>query len=81
MANDGSHVARCPPFRVDCWISQCLPDLRRRMVDEVRNSNHAWLNHCYSASKGFIKGFHPFTPVMLEWLEPLVHFNQSRGSM
>ncbi len=78
MADDGSNIARGPPFRMNLWIGECLPDLRRRMIDELRQSNRAWLNHGFLLQfKSAIQGLQPFSPVMLEWLQPLVHRKQA----
>ena len=48
MADDGPYIACGPPFRMDAWIGgDYLPDLRRWMIDELRQSNYAWLNHYF----------------------------------
>ena len=47
------------------------------MIDELRQSNRAWFNHLFFLVKSAIKGLHPFSPVVLERLQPFVHLKQA----
>ncbi len=82
-----SRVNRCPTTAFTspaahhfAWISGSvsgLPDLRRGMVDQPRQSNHASFRHRSSSSK-WRQGPAYARAVALKWLQPFIHLDQPR---
>ena len=51
MTDDGLHVARRPSLRAEARVGERLPDLRRRMVDELRESDDPRFDYGFSSFK------------------------------